>query len=279
MAKKPSYESLQSTYDGMWDTMEIKPSWKSAAFRAAKAIHANKDKYEEVSKLTNVPWYFIGLLHKLECNLNFTQHLHNGDSLQRKTRRVPAGRPLKGNGPFTWNESAVDALTMKGFHKITDWSPAHIAYLCEMYNGWGYYWKKKHSPYLWSGSNHYTKGKFVADHKYDANAVSEQVGTMLILKALFEVNKENEVLTYKEAVKDRPALKFTERADGFFTYLGLPSMLSLTFLTDVKNFATDHAAWLLLGIAAVTFISVKYLKYQNQQTVKLGRVKRGRKPV
>lgn len=277
MARKPTFEKLEPAYEVMWDTMVIKPQWKSAAYRAAKAIYANKDKYEEVSDLTGVPWHFIGLLHKLECDLDFTKHLHNGDSLQRKTRRVPAGRPLKGSGPFTWNESAVDALTMKGFHKIKDWTPARVAYLCEMYNGWGYYWKGKPSPYLWSGSNHYIKGKYVADHKYDPSAVSAQVGTMLIYKALMDVIKEQTPMTYKEAVKDRPALKFTERANGFFTWIGLPSMLSLTMLQDVKEFATDYAAFIILALGGLTYFGVKYIQYQNKETVKLGRVKKERK--
>ena len=48
----------------------------------------------------------------------------------------------------------------------------------------GYYSCGINSPYLWSYFNHYTKGKFVADHKYDPNAVSKQCGTAVMLKAL-----------------------------------------------------------------------------------------------
>jgi lysozyme family protein len=40
------------------------------------------------------------------------------------------------------------------------------------------------SPYLWSFSNLYTKGKFVADGHFDANAVSAQCGAAVMLKAL-----------------------------------------------------------------------------------------------
>jgi len=279
MAKAPTYAALKDKYETLWTTMVIKSSWRSAAYRAAKAIYANKDKYEDISKLTNVPWYFIGLLHKLECDLDFTKHLHNGDSLARKTRRVPAGRPLKGNGPFSFNESAVDALTMKGFDKVTDWSYPHIAFMCEKYNGWGYYYKGKNSPYLWSGSNHYLKGKFVADHKYDPAAVSQQVGTMVILKALMDIAGENDPLDYKEAVKQRPDIKITERMDNFLTYLGLPGLMSLTFLKDVKEFATDHAAMLILGIGSAVFVAFKYLKFLNQDRAKKGRVFKPRKSV
>jgi len=40
------------------------------------------------------------------------------------------------------------------------------------------------SPYLWSFSNHYLKGKYVADGKWDPNAVSQQAGAMVILRRL-----------------------------------------------------------------------------------------------
>jgi len=39
---------------------------------------------------------------------------------------------------------------------------------------------------LWSFSNHYTKGKYVKDGVFDPNAVSQQVGSALVLKRLVE---------------------------------------------------------------------------------------------
>jgi lysozyme family protein len=38
------------------------------------------------------------------------------------------------------------------------------------------------TPYLWSFSNHYSKGKFVADNVWDGNAVSKQCGAAVMLK-------------------------------------------------------------------------------------------------
>ena len=40
------------------------------------------------------------------------------------------------------------------------------------------------SPYLWSFSNLYTKGRYVADQDFRADAVSQQVGSALLLKVL-----------------------------------------------------------------------------------------------
>ena len=76
--------------------------------------------YNQVSAVTNVPWYFIGLIHSLEPNpaFNMNAHIHNGDPLSARTVLVPSGRPKKGSPPFSWADSAVDALTMHGLQNI-----------------------------------------------------------------------------------------------------------------------------------------------------------------
>jgi lysozyme family protein len=121
------------------------------------------------------------------------QVLHNGDSLKKRTVNEPSGRPLadpiKGwQVGYTWEESAVDALTMKEFNRVKDWSLAAQLWQLERYNGVGY--RKYHpevlTPYLWSGTNHYNKGKYVADGKWDANAVSAQIGIAALLKVLIK---------------------------------------------------------------------------------------------
>ena len=46
------------------------------------------------------------------------------------------------------------------------------------------------TPYLWSFSNHYKKGKFVKDGKFDPEFVSKQCGAAVILKLM---SAENDV--------------------------------------------------------------------------------------
>ena len=106
-----------------------------------------------------------------------------------RTVHVPAGRPRSGNSPFTWEESAVDALEYDGLTtQVTDWSVEYLAYLFEGFNGWGYRLYHSHvkSAYLWSLSNHYTKGKYVGDGQWSETAVSRQCGAMVLLKRLQE---------------------------------------------------------------------------------------------
>ncbi len=50
----------------------------------------------------------------------------------------------------------------------------------------GYRRKGIHSPYLWSFSNHYTKGKFTNDGVFDSNAVSKQCGAAVLLRRMSE---------------------------------------------------------------------------------------------
>jgi lysozyme family protein len=73
---------------------------------------------------------------------------------------------------------------MKGYARQKDWSVPRALYRFESYNGWGYRGRNVNTPYLWSFSKHYSKGKFVSDGKYDPSAVSKQCGAAVMLKAL-----------------------------------------------------------------------------------------------
>lgn len=141
-----------------------------------------------VSEVTKVPWYVIAVIHNMEASLNFTRHLHNGDRLTGRTTHVPAGRPIAGNPPFTWEESAIDALTMQGMTKIADWSMPNTLLILEKYNGGGYAKRGINSPYLWAATNQYGDvpniGKYTSDGKFDPKAVSHQIGVAAILKQL-----------------------------------------------------------------------------------------------
>jgi lysozyme family protein len=149
-------------------------------------IMMHQNRYEAVESYTKVPWYVVALIHNLECSLSFRLHLHNGDSLKRKTRNDPAGRPPGWDGTGTWEESALDALRYDRLDQYRDWDIARICFMFETFNGWGYRNRGIHSPYLWAGCQHYTKGKYVADHKYSASAVSQQLGSAVLLKRLTE---------------------------------------------------------------------------------------------
>lgn len=71
--------------------------------------------------------------------------------------------------------------------------PAHIVgiihYLeLESYNGWGYFPTKIYSPYLWSFTSHYQRGKYTSDGVFDPTAISRQAGAMSIVRRMLDLN-------------------------------------------------------------------------------------------
>ena len=184
----PTPEQTKLGYHRMWDRAQMRSDAKPAAVAVAKKILANREKYQAVEKKTGVPWPMIGPIHNRESSLRFNAHLHCGDPLTARTYHVPKGRPAKGSPPFTWEESAIDALTMPphSLDRVKFWSVERILYETEKYNGWGYL-GKGNSPYLWAGTTEYRGGKYVADHIYDPNAWDKQLGCVAVLKALAEL--------------------------------------------------------------------------------------------
>ena len=179
------YAQLKDEYQAWFDACEVRAGQQGAVDYYVKKLKQGQPSYEQVGQdLNGIPWYFIGVIHGMECGFNFSGHMHNGDPLSARTVHVPAGRPLTGAPPFTWRQSARDAMTMKGFQQVTDWSMSHILYFLELYNGMGYRMRRAATPYLWSFSNLYSAGKFVQDGHFDPDAVSKQCGAALMLKAV-----------------------------------------------------------------------------------------------
>lgn len=181
-------EDLKREYETLFATCVVRPERAEDVEHAIDQILRGKDQYEAVGDPLGIPWYVIGAIHWRECDARFDCHLHNGDSLQHRTVNVPSGRPTSGEPPFTWAESAKDALVYEGFDEWKDWSIAGTLFVLEKYNGFGARAKGIHSGYLWSGSNQYSSGKYIADHLWSKGAVDKQVGAAVIIKRLFEQN-------------------------------------------------------------------------------------------
>jgi lysozyme family protein len=180
--------ALRVEYNRLFETCEIKPTRQAAVETITNNILANKARYETAGTPLRLPWYFIGFVHSLESSLSFRKHLHNGDPLTARTIQVPAGRPVAGAPPFTREKSAADSLVFQRLDRVTDWSLAGTLFQLEKYNGFGYRSRTPAipSPYLWSFASHYTKGKFVADGRFDENAVSRQCGAAALLRRMAE---------------------------------------------------------------------------------------------
>lgn len=184
------FAGLKEEYAGLFASATLRPERSDLARWHLAALRQFRRRYESVTRATDVPWFFIGLTHGLEASYNFRAHFHNGDApLSQRTRQVPAGRPKAWTAPYDWEASAVDALKLMGFVGATDWSLERTLYRLEAYNGFGYRKLGVPTPYLWSFSNHYDTGKFIADGSFNARAKSQQCGAATTLKLLTEAGE------------------------------------------------------------------------------------------
>lgn len=175
-------------YMSLWSKAHLKDdalSKKKLMLYSSKIL-ANIKRYQFIQKETGVPWQLVAGIHGLEASFRFDACFANGDPLNKVTTHVPKGR-----GPFlTWEASAIDELQRHHTDAIHHWTIPLCLQFGERWNGLGHL--RKHpdvnTPYLWSFTNLYTKGKYVADGKYDPNAVSKQVGVAALFLHLKQSN-------------------------------------------------------------------------------------------
>ena len=166
---------------------------RSAEFNnpAHKAV-ANKSTYLDVVRKTGMPdiaWVFVAASHYREASQDFTRNLGQGDPLDKVTIRVPKGRgPFV--GPDAFVDAAVDALKNCAPYaaRETDWSIAGMLTLLERYNGTGYAVRGLASPYVWSGTNQYVRGKYVADGVFDPSVVDKQLGCAGLIMRMMQID-------------------------------------------------------------------------------------------
>jgi lysozyme family protein len=188
---KHTLEELRTEYNSLLQTCEIRADKLTEVQDICDTILANKPRYEAIATATSVPWFMVAAIHSLEGGLNFKTHLHNGDPLTARTVNEPAGRPQNGSPPFTFEESAIDALAFDKVAVNIEPTFAGICFKLEGFNGFRSRELGIHTPYLWSFSNHYTKGKFVRDGVFDPDAVSKQCGSAVILLRLLGMKAIN----------------------------------------------------------------------------------------
>lgn len=133
-----------------------------------RRIEEYKVIYNAVKNVINIPVIMIGTIHYLECNNNFSLTIRDGGKLRNKD----------------WVDDAISVLKPYSLVKGV-WTVPVCLWAMERYNGLGYRKRGIETPYLWSGTNLYKKGKFVRDGVFDPNAVSKQVGGAVIFRMLY----------------------------------------------------------------------------------------------
>ncbi len=190
MATVSLTQALRREYADLFDSCVIPAKHAPLVEKAVAGLLTHQARYQALGDTLGIPWQVIAVIHAMESSQNFSMHLHNGDPLTARTVQEPPGRPKTGTPPFTWEESATDALAFKKLKPGTDWSLAGTLYQLERYNGFGYRLYHPHvlSPYLWSFSTHYASGKYTGDGVWSNSAVSKQCGAATMLRRLAEKN-------------------------------------------------------------------------------------------
>ncbi len=199
-----------------WQDMHMRadriPAFHSTAVRLC-ADNA-KPRYQGVTDrliaatMQPVPWWFIAIVSEREYGgpPRWDRQLGQGDPLHSASVHDPRDR-----GPFmdhpadttpgndAWTRGCLDALIECGpfAAKWPDWTPGGVMTLFEEYNGLGYAAMGIPSAYVWSGTDQYISGKYVADHVFRASAVDVQEGCAPILAMMMAID---------------PTIKFAEAA-------------------------------------------------------------------
>src|SRR6266404_2247981 len=177
-------ETLAQINARRWADCRVSPAKINVFAAVAGRLTATeaKARYQAVERTTGVPWWFIAVAHERESSQRWNTQLAQGDPLSRKSVHRPVGRR-----PFnTWEEGAYDALVNCPPYaaRNKDWSIGGALAMLEKYNGLGYYTRGVPSPYIWAGTNQYSRGKYVADGVYDPNHVDTQLGCAGLLKTM-----------------------------------------------------------------------------------------------
>lgn len=176
------FPQLQPEYDRLLATMRV--TRPDAVVRAADKVIRNFDRYGDASVETLVPSPFVGTLDLRESDCDPRAALGQGDPWNQVSTHVP-----RGNGPWrSWKDAAVFYINHDHLNDITvPWSMAYACWKGEIWNGFG---PRNHgifTGYLWAGTNHYTRGKYVADSVWDPGHVDEQLGIIPVILRIAEL--------------------------------------------------------------------------------------------
>jgi lysozyme family protein len=162
------------------------PTRNFVAVAKCLVADAAKAQYTTVQNYTGVPWFVIAVIHERESDQRWTASLAQGDPWNVVSTHDPRGR-----GPFqSWIAAAIDALINCSPYAANnkDWSVGGTLTLLEEYNGLGYAARNIPSPYIWSGTDQYASGKFIADHVFRADVIDVQLGCAGLLLAMAKLD-------------------------------------------------------------------------------------------
>ena len=184
------YAILAPEYATLLAAMRIDPARENElAERAAmllKLADRHRDEWAEVTARTGVPRLWGIASFERESSSDYSRSPAQGDRWDRVSVHVP-----KGLGPYAdWGDSCVAAYCIDKLNEVgaSNWTWTRACYEGELYNGFGPRAHGRHTGYLWSWTNIYTAGKYVADGKWDPDVRDQQCGMVPMMAALLHLD-------------------------------------------------------------------------------------------
>lgn len=136
-----------------------------------------KAKYQSIADQTNLPIILIAAIHYREARGDLARSLASGSKLNGKDFVTEAVKTIKSSG--RWKAFHSDIGMGKGTRNLLA-----MLQFAELWNGTGCADKGRINAYLYSGTNIYTKGKYLKSG-WSPNFEDEQAGVLCLLSQLY----------------------------------------------------------------------------------------------
>lgn len=137
----------------------------------------HKAKYQEVANQTDLPMMLIAAIHHREYGGDLEYSIKNGSKIGKKNFVADAVKTIKSGGRWKAFHTAI------GMGKGTRNLLAMLQY-AELWNGTGCANAGRVNAYLYSGTNIYTKGKYL-DSGWSPNFEDRQAGVLTVLSQVY----------------------------------------------------------------------------------------------
>lgn len=249
LAKQKTVETARWQNAAVWKSRipELDAIAKKLVAPGAKA------RYQFVESKTGVPWWVVAIIHEREGSQSWATNLAQGDPWDKISTHEPAGQ-----GPFdSWESAAINAL--KPYAHWTDWSVGGTLTFFEIYNGEGYYERGLPSPYNWSGTNQYVRGKYIADKAFDPNVIDKQPGCAALIARMHILDQAVGALTFYTIAPVQPPKVVIPSSTNLPAGAQEKPMAGITISTDwLSSLSAAFAGkktYLVLAAGAVEIIA------------------------
>jgi lysozyme family protein len=181
---------LAPEYAALLSAMRLDPAREhDLAARAGVVLdlsYFHRDEWTEVTARTGVPRLWGMASFERESGSDYSRSPAQGDRWDKVSVNVP-----RGLGPYRcWGDACVAAYAIDKLDEVSaaNWTWPRACYEGELFNGFGPRAHGRRTGYLWSWTNIYDGGNYVADGKWDPDTQDQQCGMVPMMAALLRLD-------------------------------------------------------------------------------------------